>query len=498
MDKAPIQTVVSIRGLSKRYGGVHALESLDLDIARGQVHAIVGENGAGKSTLMKILAGSIAPDSGSIEVMGNSFPSLTVKEAVSMGIGLMYQDLRLFPNRDVLTNLFPNREISRMGIVDRKAMKKLAIPVLTSLGLSENVDRQVSTLPLWEQQLIELTRVLIEKPKLLILDEPTSALNARESERLINLVKQFTTEGMTVLYVSHRLDEVFEVSNHISVLRNGRLVFSEPTHQLDISRVITGIVGDKSPASIARESFSQQVLMEDEPMLKVKSLRNRNQVHDISFDIQKGEILGVAGLIGSGADELLETIFGTRTLVGGAMELLGKEMRSPNPPTSVKSGMALIPADRKRGGLMLERSVLSNLSHVVVGAIRGGNPLLRKSAMAERAKRLIQKLAINTENIGLRVSSLSGGNQQKVVIAKWLEVKPRLVLLDDPTRGVDIGAKLEIFRLMREMASEGKAILFRSTEISELVSVINDGVGTSIVSNVSEDDLLKLINGGER
>lgn len=500
MKTRTLQNVVSVRGLAKRYGGVRALNGLDLDLEANKVHAIVGENGAGKSTFMKILSGGVTPDEGTIEFMGEKHSSFTVQSASKLGVGIMYQELRLFPHRDVLTNLFPNREISVGLFVSRRKMAEIAIPVLKSIGLDVRLNQKVGELPLSDQQLIELARVLIEKPKLLILDEPTSALNAQESNRLLDLVRLLPSQGTTVLYVSHRLDEVFAVAEQITVMRNGELVFSEPTKDLDLSTVIQGIVGEKSGVSITRKKGSADLFSSAVKILEIENLSNGGQVANVSLAVSEGEIVGVAGLIGSGADELLETVFGARPKTSGTIRVQGVEKKNLSPQNSVRDGIALIPADRKRVGLMLERSVSDNLAHVSIGGHKQGTPLISKNRLAETADRIVKKFLIKTENVQVNVGNLSGGNQQKVVIGKWLEIGPRLVLLDDPTRGVDIGAKVELFRLIREIAAEGKGILFRSTEISELTTlcdriiVIKDGVSMRDVSGVDDSELIKLIN----
>ena len=500
MRSQSIHNVISVRGLAKRYGGVKALKGLDIDLEANKVHAIVGENGAGKSTFMKILSGGVTPDEGTIEVLGEKFSSFTVQSASKLGIGIMYQELRLFQHRDVLTNLFPNREIRVGPFIARKKMAEVALPVLKSIGLDVDLYQTVGDLPLSDQQLIELARVLIERPKLLILDEPTSALNARESNRLLDLVRLLPEQGTTVLYVSHRLDEVFAVAEQITVMRNGSVVFSKPTQELDIPTVIQGIVGEKSSAHVTRKKDSVNLDSRAVNVLEVESLNNGGQIVDISLKVAAGEIVGVAGLIGSGADELLETLFGARPKVSGSVVIQGVEKSSLSPQNSVRDGVALIPADRKRVGLMMERTVSDNLCHVSVGGYKQGTPIISKDGLASKAANLVEKLVIKTESVQVRVGNLSGGNQQKVVIGKWLEISPGLVLLDDPTRGVDIGAKIELFRLVREIAAEGKGILFRSTEISELISlcdrivVVKDGVSTREVSGVDDAELIKLIN----
>ena len=492
--------VISVRSLSKRYGGVQALNNLDLDLERNIVHAIVGENGAGKSTFMKILSGGVTPDSGTIEIDGEKYPEITVSLARKLGIGIMYQELRLFQHRDVLTNLFPDREIRRGPFIARKPMEEIARPVLESIGLDVDLYSTLGDLAISDQQLIELARVIIERPKLLILDEPTSALNARESDRLLELVRHLPEQGTTVLYVSHRLDEVFAVADQISVMRNGSLVFSRPTKELDRATVIAGIVGEEKSTRISHGEKGDSSSSTANVLLDVKNLKNYGQIQDISLNVRAGEIVGVAGLIGSGADELLETLFGAKPKSGGVITLEGRVRNTLSTQNSVRDKVALVPADRKRVGLMMERSVADNLSQIAIGGHKHGTALITRSGITARAKRLVERFGVKTEHVDIRVGNLSGGNQQKVVIGKWLEINPKLVFLDDPTRGVDIGAKSELFRLIREMADSGKGVLFRSTEIAELTNlcdriyVIKNGETRREVKEVDEADLIKLIN----
>ena len=493
-------TLVSVCKLVKNFGGVKALSNLSLEIMAGEVHAIVGENGAGKSTLMKILSGGVSPDSGILSFEGQDFNEITVGTARSLGVSIMYQELRLFPDRDVLTNLFPNRERTKWGLIDRRAMAGIARAALERIGSQVDLYQKVSTLPISEQQLIELARTLIEQPKLLILDEPTSALNQRESDRLIALCKELPKLGTTVLYVSHRLDEVFEVADHISVLRNGSLILSKPAEELNIGQVIDGITGEKFKVGITRVE-EEEIDRTVSPILEVINLQNDRQIKNISLNVFPSEIVGIAGLIGSGADELLETIFGALTMKSGEIKFSKGTSVSRTPEKSVKQGLALIPADRKKVGLMMERSIADNLSHVVVGGNRKGSVVVRKAAILTRALGLIREFSIKIGSALDPVSSLSGGNQQKVVVAKWLEIQPQVVLLDDPTRGVDIGAKIELFSLIKEIANQGRGVLMRSTEISELTSlcdriiVIKDGMNSHSVSHVNDEELLHLING---
>lgn len=491
---------VVAEGLVKAYGGVRALDSLDITIDADSIHAIVGENGAGKSTLMNVLAGSVTPDAGNLAIFDAPLTMGSVEASRAMGIGLMHQELRLFPTRSVLANLFAGNEPHRFGLVDTAAMRAKALPVMERIGLTCSLDATVGALGLSDRQLVELARVLIESPRIIMLDEPTSALNARESDRLMGVLRELPSLGTTVIYVSHRLAEVFSIADHISVIRDGRIVMSEPAADLDIPTVVRGIVGE-SVSELARLGHGGPI--SDETVLDIDGLSTREQVTQASLTVRAGEVVGIAGLVGSGAEEILQAIFGA-TPCKAVSARFHDGMGVPESPTrAARRGIALVPADRKKVGVMLGQSIADNVSQVVVGANGAGSFLLRSSVFLDRARAAIERLGIKAPSATALVSELSGGNQQKVVIAKWLEISPRLVLLDDPTRGVDIGAKAEIFRIVRELASQGTGVLLRSTEIPELITqcdriyVIRDGVITDEVSGVSEEELLELINLGQ-
>ena len=491
---------VVAEGLVKTYGGVRALDSLDIAIEADTIHAVVGENGAGKSTLMNVLAGSTTPDSGSLTVFDVPLTPGSVEASRAMGIGLMHQELRLFPTRTVLANMFAGNEPRRLGLVDTAAMRAQALPVMERIGLECSLDATVGGLGLSDRQLVELARVLIESPRIIMLDEPTSALNARESERLMAVLRELPSQGTTVIYVSHRLTEVFSIADHISVIRDGRIVMSEAASDLDIPTVVRGIVGN----SVTELSRMERVEpSSDEIVLDIQGLSTRDQVAEASLTVRAGEVVGIAGLVGSGAEEILQAIFGaTPSKANSAVFHDGRGV--PESPTrAARRGIALVPADRKKVGVMLGQSIADNVSQVVVGANGVGSFFLRTGQFFSRAQAAIGKLGIKASGAGALVSELSGGNQQKVVIAKWLEISPKLVLLDDPTRGVDIGAKAEIFRIVRELASQGTGVLLRSTEIPELITqcdriyIIRDGVICDEVSGVTEEELLELINQGQ-
>ena len=498
MDDTPL---VAVRGLRKRYGGVVAVDNMNLIVRRGDVHAVVGENGAGKSTLMKALSGVIRPDAGEIEFDGVPAVISSPVVARQYGVGIVYQELSLFPQRSVLANLFVNREPLRRGLVSIRAMEERSADLLDRLGLHFDVHLPVSRLSIGEQQLVELARVLLEEPRLLILDEPNSALNERETQRLFDVLRQLNRRGITMLYVSHRLEEVFAICNRVTVTRNGRDVLTKERANLTIPEVIEGMIGapqtalfppplprrtDREPAAVAVRGLSGGALKK------------------IDFTARSGEVVGFAGLEGSGVATLFGLLFGTQKASAGEA-IFPDSLGLPRGPTeAARRGIALVPADRRRNGLMLDKSVLFNISHVAIGALKG-LPRFNHGMARERALRQIDRLRIKTGSPDAPAGQLSGGNQQKTVVGKWLEVAPRVILLDDPTRGVDVGAKREIYALIRRISADGRIVLFSSTELSELVGLCDriivlyrGGIAGEITgSEIDGHALLHAVNTGE-
>ena len=462
---------VVVSGLSKSYGGVRALIDMHMEVRPGTIHAVVGENGAGKSTLMKILAGAVQPDRGSIELDGHAVDFASPQDARRAGIGIVYQELSLFPDRSILANLFADRQPTRMGLVDHGAMSEAARPVLEDIGLRADPDRLVGELDLDERQLVEISRVLIERPKLLILDEPNSALNEHESERLFEVLRELRGRGVTMLYVSHRLEEVFAVADRITVMRNGQLAFTRDRAELTMADVVEGMVGTVQSELFPPRPEAAGTATAAEVALHVTNLGVGDELEDVSFDAHKGEIIGLAGLEGSGVATLLGVLFGTRRATSGGVDYPDGRGLPRSPTEAARRGVALVPADRRNQGLMLDRSIVRNITLVAVGAMNDRRLLLSPGSMLDATRRQIESLQIKVRDPQAEAGSLSGGNQQKVVLGKWLEVNPGVLLLDDPTRGVDVGAKREIYLLIRRLAEEGRVVLFRSTELPELVGL---------------------------
>ncbi|MGF1624227.1 MAG: sugar ABC transporter ATP-binding protein [Alphaproteobacteria bacterium] len=465
---------VAVAGLTKSYGGIRALIDMDMQVEPGTIHAVVGENGAGKSTLMKILAGAVRPDAGAITLDGRAVGFASPADARRAGIGIVYQELSLFPDRTVLANVFADAVPTRFGLVDRGAMLKAARPVLDGLGMRSAPDMLVGDLDLAERQLVEISRVLVENPRLLILDEPNSALNDQETGRLFEVLRALRRKGMTMLYVSHRLEEVFAIADRITVMRNGQLAFTRDRSEVTMRDVVQGMVG-KAQEELFPPRHVDAASTGDAPStagaLSIRGLGAGDDLRDVTFTARPGEIIGLAGLEGSGVATLLGVLFGTRRATAGEVRFPDGKGLPSSPTASARRGVALVPADRRNQGLMLDRSVVRNMTLVSVGAMGGWRSLLSPAAMLAATRRQIERLRIKVRDPNAPVSSLSGGNQQKVVLGRWLEIDPRVLLLDDPTRGVDVGAKREIYLLIRRLAEEGRIVLFRSTELPELVGL---------------------------
>ncbi len=498
----PATPILSVHNLAKRYGGVTALRDMNLRVERGAIHAVVGENGAGKSTLMKALAGVVRPDSGVIEFDGAKVTLDSPSAARKLGIGIVYQELSLFPQRSVLANLFVNAEPTRFGVVSHRAMEDRSRDLLTRLGLKVDGRSPLGLLSIGEQQLVELCRVLLEEPRLLILDEPNSALNKQETERLFEVLRQLRERGITMLYVSHRLEEVFAISDSVTVTRNGGDVFTKYRGDLTIAEVIEGMIGRQREALFPPRIEPDAERTPSE--IVVKGLRGR-ALRDVSFTARSSEVVGLAGLEGSGVANLLELLFGARGAQSGAAVYPDARGLPRSPTEAARRGVCLVPADRRRQGLMLEKSVQFNLGAVAVGAGRDGSPWYSLREARERAMRQISRLSIKTPSPDSLAGELSGGNQQKIVVGKWLETAPRVFLLDDPTRGVDVGAKREIYALIRRMSADGGIVLFCSTELPELIGlcdrilVMYQGklVGELTGDGIEIGAVLHLMNTGE-
>ena len=501
---ADVAAACAVKHLSKHYGGVTALDDVSLDFHAGRVHAIVGENGAGKSTLMKIVAGALRADTGQLLRRGRSISPTSVASANAEGIAIVFQELSLFPALDVLANLFSLREPRRFGLVSRAAMRRQASTVLEEVGLDVDVTRPVGELTLAEQQLVEIAKGLIANSEVLILDEPNSALDASESERLFSLVRRLRDRGVAVLYVSQRLEEVLRISDVITVMRNGCAVTTLVTRQTTMRRVVEEMIGRVPADPVPVRSENTATTPTDDDVLTLSQISSPGALTSVDLVAAPGKVVGVAGLEGSGASELLEVVFGLRSISSGTIRLPGGG-RPRSPVEAVRAGVAYVPADRRTRGLMLEQSTLVNLCHVSTGVLGRAGLLPSRRDLTVVASQTVDRLRIKIPSLDAPTHALSGGNQQKVVLGKWLQARPRVMLLHDPTRGVDVGSKDAIHGLVRELAEAGCVVLFTTSELIEypllcdsvLIFYRGTLAGEIRGDEMTEHNLLQAVNTGE-
>jgi ABC-type sugar transport system ATPase subunit len=494
-------------GITKRYGGVTALDGVDLEIRPGEVHALLGANGAGKSTLVKILVGAEQPTDGRLTLEGQPVQFAHVRDAAQSGVAIVSQELNLFPDFDVLHNLFLGHEPLAAGVlVDRSQMRRRAAPVVAQVGLDVDLDRKLGTLRLGEQQLVEIARALLNEPKILILDEPTSALQAAETQRLLGVVARLRDQGVGIVYVSHFLEDVFAVADTISVFRNGRAVVQRrPRSAMTIPEAVAEMLG---AAGVARQRAGTPgrdgATPAGGPPLRITGLQIQGALHACDLEAAPGEVVGLAGLDGSGAHAVLQVVFGQRRADGGTVTLPSGQRGPTSMNAAVRAGIAYVPADRKRLGVMLDKTIYENVTAVSGGPLRRMGIVLRRPAMVRRADHWGGLLNIKMASPASRVGELSGGNQQKVVFAKWLETDPSVVLLDDPSRGVDVGAKAEMHAIIRDMAARGQVVLYASSDLEEMAEVCDRVVvffqgrvtGELTGDALTEHRLLEAINTG--
>lgn len=457
--------LLEMRGIVKNFPGVQALKSVDFDVRRGEVHALVGENGAGKSTLMKILAGVYQADAGEIIFKGQPVVFRTPRQAQEAGIVTIYQELNQVPYLSVTENIFLGSEWTRNGLLDWPAMHQEARRLLAKLHLDIDPRAPLYTLGVGQQQMVEVAKALHHKADLIIMDEPTSALSVREIEDLFAIIAELKAEGVAIIYISHHLEETFAISDRTTVLRDGRKVATQPSSELTVEQLIRLMVGRD-----LAEQFPKEIAPRGKEMLRVEGLRREGKLYDISFSVHAGEILGIAGLVGAGRTELVRAIFGADPIDGGRIFVEGQEVRIRSPRDAVRHGIALLTEDRKTQGLVLLMSVRDNVTLASLDRLTRG---LFTNAAKEQALTdgFIHSLAIKTPSHQQLVMNLSGGNQQKIVLAKWLATHPKVLIFDEPTRGIDVGAKVEIYRLMNELARRGVAILMVSSELPEVLGM---------------------------
>lgn len=475
------QPILEMRGIRKTFFTVKALSGVDLTAWPGEIHALMGENGAGKSTLMKILSGAYRADpGGEIRIDGQPVTIDGPLAAKRLGVAVIYQELSLAPNLTVAENMYLGVEPSHSGMIDRATMEKGATPVLERLGADFTAKNLVADLSIAERQLVEIARAVHAHARILVMDEPTTALSSRETDKLFALVRQLRAEGLAILYISHRMNEIYELSDRVSVLRDGGYVGTLTRNELSAERLVKMMVGRDVSGFYTKAHGEGHEL--GPVMLDARNFADGRRVRGVSLKVHAGEVVGLAGLVGSGRTEFARLIFGADRRTSGELWLEGQRVELQNPNVALATGVAYVTEDRKAQGLFLDMSVHDNVNLAVFGRDSKMGGMLDLGSAARRAKAAIEAMKIRVAGPAIEVGTLSGGNQQKVLLSRLLETAPRVLILDEPTRGVDIGAKSEIYRIIDQLAARGVAILVISSELPEVVgitdrvAVMRDGV----------------------
>ena len=463
------ETTVSFRNITKSFGGIHALKDINLDFRKGEIHALMGENGAGKSTLCKILSGAYVADSGTITIKDKTFSQLTPVESKAQGIGMIYQEFNLVQEMTVYENIFLGKEIRHGPVIDRKAMIEETNKLFERIRFPIDPKEKIRNLSVAYCQLIEIAKTLQENAEIIVFDEPTAPLTNDEIEVLFGIIRQLRDEGVTIIYISHRMDEIEELTDYVTVMRDGEVVGSSKTSETSRQEIIRMMIGrtldETFPAREPSRDHGDEV-----PVLEVRHLTNE-KIKDVSFKLYKGEILGLSGLVGAGRTEVLRAIFGADTYTEGEILINGVPVRiDGNPRNAIREGISLLPEDRKRQGLHLRLPIRINLSLVKIADFSRGLTINGKKEM-KAVNEYIKTLSIKLASVNNTVDSLSGGNQQKVVVSKWLLTEGDIILFDEPTRGIDVGAKKEIYELLDRLRKEGKAIIMVSSEMPEIIGM---------------------------
>ncbi|MFW6097288.1 MAG: sugar ABC transporter ATP-binding protein [Chloroflexota bacterium] len=463
MDNRP--AVIRMEHIHKSFGGVHALNDVHIEVFAGEVHAILGENGAGKSTLIKTMTGVHQPDSGDMFLHGEPVRFSTPREAQQQGIAAIYQEPSLFPDLDIAENILAGRQPTRAGRVDWRAMRREARDLLQQLGVRLDPRTKARNLSVAQQQTVEIARALSLNAQLLIMDEPTSSLTLNEVEELFSIIRRLREAGTAIIFISHRLEELFAVADRVTVLRDGKYVDTRQISEVTSSELIQMMVGRQ-----VDDLFPKQEAPAGEPRLQVRNLTARGKFEDVSFDLRAGEILGLAGLIGARRTDLARALFGIRPPDAGTIKVDGREANIDSPQEAMRLGLAFVPEDRQHHGLVLPMSIAANITLPILPRFATAGWLRERNAK-KVAEIAAGRLEVRSAGIDQKARELSGGNQQKVVLAKWLETDPRILILDEPTRGIDVGTKAAVHQLMSDLANEGVAILMISSELPEILGM---------------------------
>ncbi|MCM2989537.1 sugar ABC transporter ATP-binding protein [Bacillus safensis] len=491
---------IEMHNIHKAFGKNTVLSGVSFDLVTGEVHALMGENGAGKSTLMNLLTGLYSLDQGTIQIDGKETAFKNPKEAEQHGIAFIHQELNIWPDMTVLENLFIGKEIyTKLGLLDTKKMKTLAQTQLDRLSVNLSLDQEAGSCSVGQKQMIEIAKALMTDAKVIIMDEPTAALTEREIEKLFQVIESLKKEGVSIVYISHRMEEIFAICDRITIMRDGKTVDTKAIPETNFHEVVRKMVGRE-----LTDRYPERTPSTGDIVFEVKQATRKGQFQDISFSVKAGEIVGVAGLMGAGRTEMMRSLFGLDPLDQGEIWVHGKKAVIKKPSDAVKIGIGFITEDRKDEGLMLDASIRENIG---LPNLKSFSPkgLIDKKSEQDFVDLLIKRLTIKTASSDISARSLSGGNQQKVVIAKWIGIQPKVLILDEPTRGVDVGAKREIYQLMNELTDRGVAILMVSSELPEIlgmsdrVLVIHEGTisGELDKTEATQERIMTLATGGK-
>ena len=490
---------IEMKGICKSFGTNQVLKDAGFYLQDGEVHALMGENGAGKSTLMKILTGVYTKDAGTVLVDGQEVSYKSPQEAEKAGIVFIYQELNVLFDLTVEENLFMGKEITKkFGVCDKKAMRAKAKEVMDRMGVNIPVNAVMSDLSVGQQQMVEICKALMVDAKVIIMDEPTAALTESETEGLFAVIESLRKKGVSIVYISHRMEEIFRLCDRITVLRDGQYIDTKYIKDITMDDVVQMMIGRE-----IGERYPQRDVTIGEEVLRVEGLTHQKFFKDVSFSVRAGEVLGVSGLMGAGRTEIMQTIFGNMPMVSGKVFINGEEVHIKNPRQAIAAGIGFITEDRKTEGLLLEKSIAENIEITNLNKV-SRNAVMNKKAGKELVQKGIDEFRIKCFNADHLCNNLSGGNQQKVVLAKWIYTDPKILILDEPTRGVDIGAKKEIYSVINDMAAKGVAVIMVSSELPEVlgmsdrIMVVHEGHVTGIIDGKTADQekVMTLATGG--
>lgn len=463
---------IEMDNITKRFGGVKALTDVTFKIKKGEIHALIGENGAGKSTLMKILSGAYQKDSGQILIDGKEVKINSPKDAKDLGIAVIYQEFMLAPDLTVAENIFIDNMAESGILINWKTLKKKAKEQLMKLGFNDiDPGVKVGSLSVAYQQVVEICKCLTRNSKVLVLDEPTAVLTFSEIEKLFSVIRQLKKEGVSIVYISHRLEEIFELSDNITVLKDGQFVATVPTETINKEQLVTMMVGRE-----ITQMFPKRNAKIGKEILRIENLNAGNLVRNVSFSVREGEIVGFSGLVGAGRTETMRAIFGADKVDSGKIIYFGKEVRFKSPKQSIKNGFGLLPEDRKKQGLLLEQSIRMNTTLASMHKVKNRLDIINHKKEKDYVKKLLAGIATKYGSTEDNANSLSGGNQQKIALAKWLSADCKCIVFDEPTRGVDVGAKTEIYKVMNTLAEQGVGIIMISSEMTEIIGMCDRAI----------------------